>query len=279
VAVGNGSDELGRLVCEAFLSPGDEGLCSASAFIRFRQWAALMGSKARLVPEREHRHDLDALARAVGRRTKLVFIASPNNPTGTYCSAAGLEAFLRRVPRRVLVLLDEAYYEYAARRPDYPRSLPGLLRRHPNLVVLRTFSKAYGLAGLRVGWMAARPELTAWVDRIRMPFNVSLPAQEAARAALADAAHVRRGVDWVEAERPRLARELERRGLRVVPSSANFVMAEAPVPAEELFRRLLRRGVIVRPLAEYGLERHLRISIGGRSENRRLLAALDKELR
>jgi histidinol-phosphate aminotransferase len=280
IVVGNGSDEVMRLLCELLLESGDEAVCSETGFIRFRQSSALMGARVVRVPERDYHHDLRAMAEAVGPRTKLLFIASPNNPTGSYSTADEVEKLLAAVPRRVIVILDEAYYHFARSKPDYPESLPGLAEKHPNLVVLRTFSKAHGLAGLRVGYGAAHPALVSWIDRIRMPFNVALPSQAAAEAALGDDGFVKRSVALVEKERARLFRALFDCGLQVWPSSANFLMAaHHRLAGRELFERLLRKGVIIRPLGEYGLEHHVRISVGSAEQNNVLLDALPKALK
>ena len=278
VFIANGSDEAARLLCEACLDPGDEAVVSQYGFIRFRQQAAMMGAKVVEVPARDLAHDLAAMARAVTTRTKLLFIANPNNPTGTYGGRSELTGLLERVPRETVVVLDEAYHEYARSRTDYPASVPSLSRAYPNLVVLRTFSKAYGLAGLRVGYGVARAELVSQLDRIRMPFNVSLPAQQAALAALSDQAFVRRSVELVEREKPKLEKGLEALGLAFQPSAANFLCVRSPIPGRRLFELLLREGVIIRPLEEYGLPEHVRISIGDAVQNRMLLSALKRVL-
>ncbi|MDE2290859.1 MAG: histidinol-phosphate transaminase [Elusimicrobia bacterium] len=278
VIVGNGSDEVIRLLCEAMLGPEDEVVCSRYGFIRFKQQAMLMGAGVVEVPMRGYTHDLEAMGRAVTERTKLVFVASPNNPTGTYNSQAEVEGLLGALPADCLLILDEAYVQYAEGRPGYPRSLPDLARRWQNLFVLRTFSKAYGLAGLRVGYGIGDAAVVAWLDRIRMPFNVSLPSQRAALAALDDAAFLRKSVSMNARNRALLARRLARRGLKTEDSSTNFLFCECPLPGRVLFERLLKRGVIVRPLDEYGLPRHVRVSVGSARQNKALLAALDAAL-
>ncbi len=279
VIAGNGSDEMIRLLCEAYLEPEDEVVVSRYGFIRFKQQSLLMGARVIEVPMIDWRHDLRTMAAAVSLRTKLVFVAGPNNPTGTYNTAEEVEALLRTVPSTVLVVLDEAYYEYARGLDDYPRSVQDLARRYPNVVVLRTFSKAYGLAGLRVGYAVADPEVVGWLDRIRMPFNVSLPAQRACIAALADAAFVKRGAALAAEGREKLAAQLRMMGFTVPDSATNFVFAGSPVPGRELFKSLLKLGLIIRPLDEYGLTGHVRISIGTPAQNTALLAALRQILR
>jgi len=280
VIVGNGSDEIIRLVCEAFLDPGDGAVFSQYAFLRFKQQALLMGAELREIPMKNWTHDLKAMAAGAQSGAKVAFIASPNNPTGTYNTEAELLEFLRSVPPSVVIILDEAYCQFAAARGDYPESLPDLVRRHPNLVVLRTLSKAYGLAGLRLGYGVGHPELIGWLDKIRMPFNVNLPAQKAAIAALADQAFVARSVALVRREGEKLARSLGDCGLDVVgASAANFLFVRSPLPGAVLFEALLRHGVIVRPLDEYGLSHHVRVSIGNSAQNRTLVSAVKKVLR
>jgi histidinol-phosphate aminotransferase len=271
VIVGSGSDEIIRLLCEAFLSPEDEVIVSQYGFIRFRQQALLMGARIIEIPMEDWTHDLETMARAVSARTKVVFVASPNNPTGTYNTRDELEALLKRVPPSVIVALDEAYFEFAVGNDDYPNSVQEFLPKYPNLVVMRTFSKIYGLAGLRVGYGIGDEELIGWLDRIRMPFNVSLPAQHAAVEALKDSAFLRRGLTLIEKNRNQLAEDLRDLDFRVVDSAANFLFVEGPLPGKLLFKQLLHYGVIVRSLDEYGLQRHLRISIGSIPAQRALL--------
>jgi histidinol-phosphate aminotransferase len=276
VIVGNGSDEIIRLLCEAFLDPEDEVVVSQYAFIRFKQQASMMGARVIEVPMTDWTHDLTLMAQAASPRTKLIFVANPNNPTGTYNTAAEIGALLDAVPKTALVVLDEAYFQYAQSIDGYPTSLPDLVREHENLVVMRTFSKAYGLAGLRVGYGVGDCELIGWLDRIRMPFNVSLPAQAACVEALKDSAFVKRTVALNETQRALVARALGDLGFGLGESATNFVFARSPIHGRDLFKALLRQGVIIRPLDEYGLPGHVRISIGSPAQNRILIKALGK---
>jgi histidinol-phosphate aminotransferase len=278
VVVGNGSDEIIRLLCEAFLEPEDEVVVSQWGFIRFKQQAAMMGARVIEVPMTDWTHDLGLMAKAASSRTKLIFIANPNNPTGTYNTAEELEALLQSVPKTALVVLDEAYWQYAQAITGYPKSLPSLVQAYANLVVLRTFSKAYGLAGLRVGYGIGDPEMVGWLDRIRMPFNINAPAQMACVEALKDSSFVRRSVAHNEDQRPTLVRALGHMAFGVGESATNFIFARSPVPGRELFKALLKEGVIIRPLDEYGLASHVRISVGTRQENKILLKAIGKVL-
>jgi len=276
ILVGNGSDEIIRLLCEAFVEPEDEVVVSQHGFIRFKQQASMMGARVIEVPMTDWTHDLTLMAKAASPRTKLVFVANPNNPTGTYNTQDEIETLLAAVPKTALVILDEAYYQFAQAIPGYPCSLPDMVRDRDNLVVMRTFSKAYGLAGLRVGYAVGDPELVGWLDRIRMPFNVNLPAQRACVEALKDAAFVRRTVTVNEAQRAVVASALGDLGFGVGDSATNFVFVRSPLPGRELFKALLRQGVIIRPLDEYGLPHHVRISIGTPAQNKTLLKAMRK---
>jgi len=276
VVIGNGSTDLIDLLARAFLGPEDNAVISEGAFARFRQVVRARNGRERLVPMRDRTHDLAAMARAADARTKLVYVANPNNPTGTWNRRREVEALLRDLPPDALLALDEAYFEFAD-DPDYPNGLD-LVRRGEPVVVLRTFSKAYGLAGLRVGWAAAALEVVEAVDRVREPFNANALGQAGALAALDDDSHVRRTVELARAERVRMGAELARRGLVVVPSQANFLFVDAGRSGHDLFRRLLRRGVIVRPLDAYGFPTCVRISLGTPAEGARLLEALDAAL-
>ncbi|MBI5210755.1 MAG: histidinol-phosphate transaminase [Elusimicrobia bacterium] len=278
VLVGNGSDELIRLLCEAFIEPDDEVIVSQYAFLRFKQQAGLMGAKIIEVPMVDWTHDLRTMGMAASLRTKILFVANPNNPTGTYNTEEEVSELLKSVPAATLVVLDEAYYHYAADLPDFPQSVPRLLKRHPNLVVIRTFSKAYGLAGLRVGYAFAEAELVGWLDRIRMPFNVNLPAQRVCVEALKDAAFVKRSVAVVAKGRETLARAIRAMGMEVLDSAGNFLFVHTPVPGRQVYNDLLKRGVIVRPMDEYGLSKSVRISVGTPAQNQRLLAGLRQVL-
>jgi histidinol-phosphate aminotransferase len=230
------------------------------------------------VPLRDFRHDLDAMARAADARTRVVFVATPNNPTGTWNTHAEIDRLLAALPPEVVVVLDQAYFEFAADvEPDYPDAVE-YVRAGAPVIALRTFSKAYGLAGLRIGYAVAAPALAEAIDLVREPFNSNLPGQAAALAALGDLAHVQATLELTRVERAEMAEALAARGLRVVPSLANFLCVDVGRPAGPVFRALLLRGVIVRPLEAYGLPSFLRISIGMRAENVRLLRALDEVL-
>jgi histidinol-phosphate aminotransferase len=274
IILGAGSTDLIELVAKTFLTPADEALTSESAFYIYRTATEEMGANLVQVPMRNLVLDLAAMARAVTRRTKVVFLGNPNNPTGTMFTAADLDVFLDRLPPRILVVLDEAYYHYVE-RPDYSRSLE-CVRAGRNLLVLRTFSKVYGLAGLRLGYGLGHADLIEVLNRIRSPFNASSPAQAAGLAALGDREHVERSVESNRREMEFVTRELDLLGVKFVPSVANFLLIDTGRDSDEDFVRLLHEGVIVRPMGLYGFPTSLRVTVGTHAENECFLAALER---
>jgi histidinol-phosphate aminotransferase len=278
LVIGSGSNDVIELLIRTFLGEGDEAVTSEGTFIIYRLAVQAAGRVCRFAPMKDGHYDLSAIRERVTARTRLVFLANPDNPTGTYFSQGRLEAFLGSVPRDALVVLDEAYAELAT-APDYPDSL-ALRREHPNLVVLRTFSKIYGLAGLRLGYGVCTPEMAGYLNRVRAPFNVSSLALAAGVAALGDDEHLARTRALVKSELPFVVEGLRALDARVLPSQTNFVLADFPAHlAQELFTALMKEGVIVRPMHGYGFATAQRISIGTRPENEKLLAALTKVLR
>jgi len=273
ILAGNGSVEIIDLVARALLGPGDNAVISEHAFVRFRQIVAAHNHGARLVPMRAWTHDLEAMARAIDARTRIVFVANPNNPTGTWNRRAELEALVAALPKGCLLVLDEAYFEYAE-HPEYPNGIE-LMRRGAPVLVTRTFSKVYGLGGLRAGYAVAAPEVLDAVLVIREAFGTNSLAQAAATAALADEPHVRRSVELNRAEKPRLARALAARGFSVLDSLTNFLTFDTGGSGRAVFQKLLARGVIVRPLDPYAMASFLRVSVGTPAENDAFIAALD----
>lgn len=278
ITVGNGSNELLSLVSETFLTPSTEAIYSQYAFLVYALSVQATGAAARIAPANaaEHAqpfgHDLSAMRRLVTPATRLVFIANPNNPTGTWLGAGELRAFIGSLPPHVLILLDEAYGEYVE-GADWPDTLRWL-EEFPNLIVTRTFSKMYALAGLRVGYAVSHPRVAELLNRVRQPFNVNSLAQIAARAALDDSAHVARSRALNTQGLVQLRDGLRALGWRVSPSAGNFVLADTGGAALPWYEKLLRAGVIVRPVANYGLPDHLRITVGLPEQNERLLSAL-----
>jgi histidinol-phosphate aminotransferase len=274
--LGNGSNELIDIAVRTFLRPGEKVVSAAGAFVVYQLAAQAAGGVNVVVPMRDHAHDLPAMAAAVTPDTRLVFVANPNNPTGTWVPERAVERFLAALPPGVIAVFDEAYYEYVSRR-TFPDTLRRVRAGLP-VFALRTFSKAYGIAGLRIGYLVGPPEHVAEMNKVREPFNTNHLAQVAAVAALADERHLRRVVRLNRRERERLAAALAALGLDVIPSEANFVLAGVRRDGGALYQELLRRGVIVRPVANYGYPSHLRITVGLPDENDRLLGALAEAL-
>jgi histidinol-phosphate aminotransferase len=276
VFVGLGSSEIIDLASRVLLRPGLEGITSEGSFALFSIAIRASGGHLILTPMRNYTFDLDAISAAVTSLTRVIYIANPNNPTGTAFGAEAFSAFLKKVPGDVLVVLDEAYREYAA-RSDLPDSHK-LFRQYNNILTLRTFSKVYGLAGLRIGYGIGHPTLVAEMNKLRTPFNVTSVGQAAALAALDDPDHVRRSIDTNRIERQRLFDELHKLGLSPVASETNFLFLPVGPIAKTLCEELLHEGVIVRSLAWMGFPEAIRISVGSPSENTKLLQALSASL-
>jgi histidinol-phosphate aminotransferase len=267
---GAGADELLELLAKVFLGPGDEAVYAWPSFAMYPIVVKGMGATPVPVPLTEDLvHDLPALRDALTERTRLLMVCNPNNPTGTSVGAEAFDAFVESLPAELVLVVDEAYYEYV-RRPDFPDTL-GWVARRPGTIALRTFSKIYGLAGLRIGYGVADPELAGYLDRARHPFNVNRLAEVAALAALDDPEHVARSRRVNAEGAAYLTRELEALGIELWPSDANFVLARTGAGLPE---RLMHEGVIVRPLGGFGMPEHARISVGLPEENERLVKAL-----
>jgi len=279
IIVGSGSSELIDLAVRVFCRAGeDEVVTHRYAFLSYKlvsQAHAVAFREVDVAPDLSV--DVEALCAAIGPRTKVVFLPNPNNPTGRHLDRAVLGRIIDRLPPRVLLVVDEAYFEYAEGAPGYESAL-GFRERHPLLLCLRTFSKIYGLAALRVGYGVADPRVVGYMNRVRPVFNVSTVGQEAARAALADTAHVERSRRVNAEGLEQLRAGLAALPVRVIPTAANFILVDLGRDAEPIYQRLLRTGVIVRPLRPQGLAEHVRVTVGTRAENERLLAALTEIL-
>lgn len=280
IVLGNGSNDVLELMASAFLGPGRAAVYSQHAFAVYPIAVQARGARSIVVPAKNFAHDLEGMAKAVDDETYVVWVANPNNPTGTFARGGEIESFMRKVPERVLVVLDEAYNEYLT--PDLRADSVKWLKRWPNLVITRTFSKAYGLAGLRVGYALAHPSVADVMNRVRQPFNVNSIALAAAAAALDDMEFVARSY----AENLQGMRQIEEGaralGLDYIPSHGNFItirVAAGGKSAADVYKRLLRRSVIVRPVTGYGLPEHLRVTIGTPEENDKFLAALAASLK
>ncbi|MBL8471220.1 MAG: histidinol-phosphate transaminase [Rhodocyclaceae bacterium] len=275
IVLGNGSNDVLELVARAFLAPGRSAVYAQHAFAVYPLATQAMGAQGIEVPARDYGHDLSAMRAAIRDDTRVVWLANPNNPTGTFHGGAAIEAFLDSLPPDLVVVLDEAYTEYLSAEQRYDSI--AWLQRYPNLLVCRTFSKAYGLAGLRVGFGLGGAELIDLLNRVRQPFNVSGVALAAAAAALEDRDFVERSFAANRAGMAQLEAGFAKLGLRWIPSAGNFIAVEVG-DAAAINRRLLAAGVIVRPVTGYGMPRHLRVSIGLPEENARLLDSLSAAL-
>lgn len=278
ILLGNGSNEIIELVIRAFMSPGDEVMMPEPSFLLYKLVVQWMGGRAAPIPLKEDWGiDLDKMAEAVTAKTKVIFLTNPNNPTGKVISKTDFEAFLSRVPQSAAVVLDEAYIEFNT-NPDTPLGFDYISGQSPAVIVLRTFSKAYGLAGLRIGFGAMDPEIAGFLNRVRQPFNTGSLAQAAALAAIDDDEFLSRSRQTTWSGLQFLYKEVEKMGLRHIPSEANFFLIEVPCEAKELYEAMLRRGVIIRSMASYGMKRFIRVNVGLPEENIRFIGALKEVL-
>lgn len=277
IAVGNGSNELLELVARVFAGPGDEVIYSQYGFAVYPISAQVVGATAVEVPAKDWGHDLTAMLAAVTEKTKVIYIANPNNPTGTVFGKLDWEAFISQVPKQVVVVLDEAYLEYCE-HSDYPNGVD-YIKDYPNLLVSRTFSKAYGLASLRIGYMLGCEEIIQYINQLRAPFNVNHYAQVAAIAAIQDQSFVNQVVELNKVGMQQVVSALTAFDLDYIPSYGNFIVGLFNENAAVINQRLLENGVIVRPLANYGMANALRISIGTQSENQHFIDALNHVLK
>jgi histidinol-phosphate aminotransferase len=283
ITLGNGSNDVLVIIAETFLDPRTEAVYSQYGFAVYPIAVQACGAIARIAPALPESsamplgHDLDAMAQLVNVNTKVVFIANPNNPTGSWVEAESLRRFVAGVPATTLVVIDEAYIEYVA-APDHADASQWL-EEFPNLIVTRTFSKAYGLAGLRVGYALSTPHIAGLLNRVRQPFNVNSMALAAARAALEDHAHLHSSVRMNHSGLGQLQQGLQALGVRAYGSRGNFVLFDCGRPATAVYQAMLRQGVIVRPLSNYGLPNHLRVTAGTPEQNQRMLQALQTALR
>lgn len=279
IVLGNGSNEILELMAQLFLTKGGESLYAWPSFVVYRLATLAHGGRGAEVPlDRDLRHDLNAMAKAITEKTKIIFVANPNNPTGTYVTREEVERFMACVPEHVPFVLDEAYYEFARHAPDYPNGLEYLRQGKP-VTVVRTFSKAYGLAGLRVGYAVMPETLAELLNRVRQPFNVNSVAQAAAVAAMDDEDFVNRSLEHNRMEMQRISDAVTKLGCAVTPSFTNFVLIDlAGHDGQDVYNRLLEKGVIVRPMAPYGLPGTIRVTPGLTEENDLFLEALEEVL-
>lgn len=277
ITIGNGSNDVLELVARAFLTTSSEVIISDHAFVVYPLVTRAIGARLISVPALDWGHDLNAMLAAVTDATRIIFIANPNNPTGTWIKRAELDRFLERLPETVIVVLDEAYFEYVE-EDTYPDGLE-LIDEHPNLMVTRTFSKVYGLAALRLGYSVSHADVADLMNRIRQPFNVNSLSLAAGEAALTDQEYVRESVALNATGLKFLIDGVTQLGLTFIPSVGNFLSVDMGKVAMPVYDALLREGVIVRPIGVYGLPNHLRVTVGLPGENERFLSALEKVLR
>ena len=281
ITLGNGSNDVLELIARVFLAPGCSAVFSEYAFAVYPLVTQAVGAEARVAsafpadhPVMPYGHDLDSFSRQINATTRVVFIANPNNPTGTWLAKDELENFIKSVSQDTVVVLDEAYYEYM---PDQLKpDTDSWLKKYSNLIVTRTFSKIYGLAGLRIGYAISHPDIAELLNRIRQPFNVNMIAQHAALAAINDLEHINNSVDLNNVGLQQLISGLKLLGLNFIPTIGNFLTADMGCEASTVYTKLLAEGIIVRPLANYSLPDHLRITVGTEEQNARFLKALEK---
>lgn len=277
IIVGNGSDEIIKLLAETYINPGDNALMAYPSFSEYEFAVKVMDGKCRQINSIDFRHDLQNMAAAIDPRTKMVFVCNPNNPTGTIVTKAEVADFMAKVPEDVVVVFDEAYYEYVT-HPDYVSGLDYVAKGYKNVVALRTFSKIYGLSGLRVGYGIAHPEVIAWINRVREPFNVNSLAQIAARAAISDVEHVERSKQANQAGRAYLYNKFREMGLAYWASETNFIWVDIKTNCRPVFQALLREGVIIRTGDIFGYENFIRVTVGTAEQNERFMATFKKVL-
>ncbi len=269
---GNGSDEIIVMAIRAFVLPDEEVIIARPSFLIYEIAAQAAGAQIVDVPLKNFRYDLEGMKERITPKTKIIFIGNPDNPAGTYVGKNALLNFLNTIRRDILVFIDEAYYEFV-RGKDYPQTVP-LLKDFKNLIITRTFSKLFGLAGLRIGYGMADSEIIDCLNRVREPFNVNSLAQAAALACLKDGAYYKRIAKSVDEQKEFLYKQLSRMGLSVQPSSTNFILIDVKEPASMVAQALLKKGIIVRDMSPWGMERIIRVTVGTKAENQRFLDAL-----
>jgi len=276
VAVGNGSDELMMLAATAFISAGDEAVISLNTFSTYETVARIMDASIVRVNLKDYTYDLQAMTKMMGQRTKMIFICNPNNPTGTIVRQDEMDRLIAKLPPDAIAVIDEAYGEYVE-SPDYPDSLR-YVQAKKNVIVTRSFSKIYGLAGLRLGYSIAKPEITRYLKLVRMPFSVNRLAQLAGTAALADSRHIDVSKKNNSEGKKYLYAELDKLGVKYLPTEANFIFINVNSDADRLFVELMRKGVIIRPLTSFGLPGAIRVTVGTPDQNKRFIKALSEVL-
>jgi histidinol-phosphate aminotransferase len=275
--MGNGSDEIMELIPKTFLNPGEEIIYGQPSFLIYEIVTKIMGGKPVPVPLKDYTYDLKGILKTITKKTKIIFICNPNNPTGTMVNEKEIKAFLKRVSKRIIVVLDEAYKDYVERR-DFPNSI-GLLKEYKNIIILRTFAKIYGLAGLRIGYGIARKEVIDLLSKVRLPFNVNSLAQAATLASLKDKEQVNKTRRMNREGKRFFYNVFKSLGLEYVPTQTNFILINLRRSGEKICRELLLRGIIIREMSAWGLNNYIRVTIGREEENKRFIQALKKILK
>ncbi|MDD5005661.1 MAG: histidinol-phosphate transaminase [Candidatus Omnitrophica bacterium] len=276
ILFGNGSDEIIDIIIKTFLNAGEEVLTSQTTFVEYEIIAKANGFRENCIPLKNFRYDLDAIKNNINEKTKVIFIANPNNPTGTYVNENELSKFIKEVPKDKLIVVDEAYWDFTD-VDDFPGTIDKI--NSENLIVLRTFSKAYGLAGLRIGYAVANSTFIKAMEKIRQPFNVNTLAQRAAQAVLNDDKFLEKTRKLIIAERKKIYQEFKKMNIEYVPSQANFIMFKTEMDGLALCKQLLKKGIIIRDLKQYGLENFVRVTIGKPWENKLFIRTLKKILK
>ena len=274
IIVGNGSDEIMQLAAATFLSAREEAILSENTYSTYEFVVRLFDGDPVFIPLKNYTYDLEGMAKAITDRTKLIFLCNPNSPTGTIYTAKEFDSFLKKVPKNVIVVSDEAYSEYVESK-DYPKSID-YVREGRNMIVLRTFSKIYGLAGLRAGYGIAKPEIIKYLNLVKLPFNVNRLAQGAAAVSLEDDDHIEKSIKSNKEGKAYLYSELEKLGLNFLKTEANFIWIDVKRNADVLFMELMRQGVIIRPLSSFGMPEAIRVTVGTAEQNKRFIETLKK---
>ena len=277
IIVGNGSDEIIILALRAFLEEGDEVITAKQTFLMYDVASKIAGAKVKYAPLKNFRYDIPKIASLISKNTKFIFIANPDNPTGTYVTKKEVDLLVSRAPKNVILFFDEAYYEFAEGVKDFPNTMKHL-KESKNIIVTRSFSKAYSLAGLRVGYGFSSKPVIECLNRVREPFNVNSVAQAAALASLNDAGHIAKTMGMVQSGKAYLCRELDSLGLKYVPSVTNFLLVKLGKNAKKFYKKLLKRGVIVREMSPWKLNNFIRVTVGTMGENRKFIRALKEVL-
>ena len=273
---GNGSDEIITLALKAFVNEGEEVIIGDTTFLIYKIASQIANAKVTIVPMSNFRYDLEAMRKRITNKTKMIFIANPDNPTGTYVSRNEVSRFMKGIPKSLIVFFDEAYYEFGRQKKDFPDTMKYISRG--SVIISRTFSKAYGLSGLRVGYGVSTPELIGYMDRVREPFNVNILAQGAALAALDDKQFLKRTLSNTKKGKEFLYKEFDKLGFEYVPSATNFILVDLRRDCKKVFKKMLSSGVIVRDMKVWGLDTYIRVTVGTERENKKFITALRRIL-